>query len=290
MTKYVLSLDGGGVRGLASANFLRKLEYEMHKPLLEKFDLVCGSSTGGILAIALSVLKLNGSRLVNIYSSRNLKRIFSSSMPRLVGPKYGDRRKNNVLREYFGSLTLNEADTPAIAVSYDLKKRSTRLFKTFEDKHLKAWKVASATSAAPTFFPAVKIEENWYIDGAISSNNPVLIAYAEAKKLWPDENIKVLSIGTGFDSKSFKGSSTKNWGIFSWLRGGIIQVLMESNSEHLIAESLFKENYLRINSELNKVHSDIDNSSDKNLEECLNMGDQWWQEFGSQTLDFLITN
>ena len=84
MTKYVLSLDGGGVRGLASANFLRKLEYEMHKPLLEKFDLVCGSSTGGILAIALSVLKLNGSRLVNIYSSRNLKRIFSSSMPRPV--------------------------------------------------------------------------------------------------------------------------------------------------------------------------------------------------------------
>ena len=56
MTKYVLSLDGGGVRGLASANFLRKLEFEMHKPLLEKFDLVCGSSTGGILAIALSVL------------------------------------------------------------------------------------------------------------------------------------------------------------------------------------------------------------------------------------------
>ena len=66
MTKYVLSLDGGGVRGLASANFLRKLEYEMHKPLLEKFDLVCGSSTGGILAIAWSVVKLNGPRLVNI--------------------------------------------------------------------------------------------------------------------------------------------------------------------------------------------------------------------------------
>ena len=55
MTKYVLSLDGGGVRGLATANFLRKLEFEMHKPILDKFDLVCGSSTGGILAIALSV-------------------------------------------------------------------------------------------------------------------------------------------------------------------------------------------------------------------------------------------
>ena len=290
MTKYVLSLDGGGVRGLASANFLRKLEFEMHKPLLEKFDLVCGSSTGGILAIALSVLKLNGSRLVNIYSSRNLKRIFSTSMPRVIGPKYGGRRKNNVLREYFGSLTLAEAETPAIAVSYDLKNRSTRLFKTFVDKDLEAWKVASATSAAPTFFPAIKINNNWYIDGAISSNNPVLIAYAEAKKLWPEENIKILSIGTGYDDKPYKGKKTKNWGIFSWLRGGIIQVLMESNSEHLIAESLFKENYLRINSNLDSVASEIDNSSDHNLEECLKMGDQWWDQFGFETLDFLITN
>ena len=99
MTKYVLSLDGGGVRGLASANFLRKLEYEMHKPLLEKFDLVCGSSTGGILAIALSVLKLNGSRLVNIYSSRNLKRIFSH-----VDADAGAEK--NVVAIFFHALTI----------------------------------------------------------------------------------------------------------------------------------------------------------------------------------------
>ena len=289
MTKYVLSLDGGGVRGLATANFLRKLEFEMHKPILDKFDLVCGSSTGGILAIALSVLKLNGSRLVNIYSSRNLKKIFSTAMPRIIGPKYGSRRKNNILKEYFGTLALDEAEVPAIVVAYDLKKRSTKLFKTFEDRDLMAWKVASATSAAPTFFPAVRIKDDWYLDGAISSNNPALIAYSEAKKLWPDENIKILSIGTGFDDKPFSGLKAKNWGIISWLRGGIIQVLMESNSEHLIAQSLCKENYLRINSRLNDVDVNIDNSSNHNLEECLKMGDQWWDQFGSETLNFLIT-
>ena len=155
---------------------------------------------------------------------------------------------------------------------------------------MEAWKVASATSAAPTFFPAIKINNDWFIDGAISSNNPVLIAYAEAKKLWANENIKILSIGTGYDDRPYKGNKTKNWGIFSWLRGGIIQVLMESNSEHLIAESLFKENYLRVNSKLGSVDSDIDNSSDRNLDECLKMGDQWWDQFGFETLNFLITN
>ena len=74
------------------------------------------------------------------------------------------------------------------------------------------------------------------------------------------------------------------------MRGGIIQVLMESNSEHLIAESLFKENYLRVNSKLGSVDSDIDNSSDRNLDECLKMGDQWWDQFGFEILNFLITN
>ena len=62
-----------------------------------------------------------------------------------------------------------------------------------------------------------------------------------------------------------------------------------SNSEHLIAQSLCEENYLRINSRLNDVDVNIDNSSNHNLAECLKMGDQWWEQFGSKTLNFLIT-
>jgi len=69
MTKYVLSLDGGGVRGLSSATFLKNLEDELGEPVNKKFDLICGSSTGGILAIALSVLNLPSSSLTDLYST-----------------------------------------------------------------------------------------------------------------------------------------------------------------------------------------------------------------------------
>ena len=290
MTKYVLSLDGGGVRGLSSATFLKNLEDELGEPINKKFDLICGSSTGGILAIALSLLNLDSSSLADLYSSENLKRIFSKKTLRIFGAKYGASKKNDVLIEYFGKLLLSDAATATVAVTYDLKNRSTKLFASYEDVYVDAWKVAAATSAAPTYFPAVQISENWYVDGSISTNNPVLIAFSEAKKLWPYENIKVLSIGTGYDSKSFNGIKTKNWGIFSWLKGGIMQVLMESNSEHLIANSLYPNNYMRINSRLVYVNHEFDDTSGKNLLACKDMGKVWWKNYGKKTINFISTD
>ena len=79
MTKYVLSLDGGGVRGLATSVFLHELEKEIGKPLSSKFDLVVGTSTGGIIALVVSVLEIKGPRLLEIYSEKNLKKIFTKS-------------------------------------------------------------------------------------------------------------------------------------------------------------------------------------------------------------------
>ena len=79
MTKYVLSLDGGGVRGLATSVFLYELEKKIGQPLSSKFDLVVGTSTGGIIALVISVLEIEGPRLLEIYSEKNLKKIFTRS-------------------------------------------------------------------------------------------------------------------------------------------------------------------------------------------------------------------
>ena len=290
MTKYLLSLDGGGVRGLSSATFLKKLEEELSEPLNNKFDLICGSSTGGILGISLSVLTLEGNKLVDLYSKENLKKMFSSRSSRIMSSKYKGKEKNNVLKDYFGSLLLGEAETPTIAVSYDLKERSTKLFKSYEDFYIESWRVAAATSAAPTYFPAIQVNDRWFVDGSLSTNNPILIAYSEAKKLWPYENIKILSIGTGYDSRSYEGKKVKNWGIFSWLKGGIMQVLMESNSEHLIAESLLNNDYLRITSRLINVNHKFDDITDMNLDACKDMGNIWWNNYGRQTVKFLSSH
>ena len=148
----------------------------------------------------------------------------------------------------------------------------------------------AATSAAPTYFPAIQVNDRWFVDGSLSTNNPILIAYSEAKKLWPYENIKILSIGTGYDSRSYEGKKVKNWGIFSWLKGGIMQVLMESNSEHLIAESLLNNDYLRITSRLINVNHKFDDITDMNLDACKDMGNIWWNNYGRQTVKFLSSH
>ena len=101
MTKYVLSIDGGGVRGLASATFLSELDKAVPKKLSESFDLIVGTSTGGIIALAISILDLQKDDLVQIYSKENIKKIFAPFRYRVLGSKYAGKVKRK--RHSFGS-------------------------------------------------------------------------------------------------------------------------------------------------------------------------------------------
>ena len=287
MTKYVLSIDGGGVRGLASATFLSELDKSLPKKISKSFDLIVGTSTGGIIALAISILKTEGEDLINIYSRENLKEIFSPLRYRILGSKYAGKSKRKILENYFKGETLSSAEVPIIITAFDLEKRRIKMFKSWSEGYLPARRVAAATSAAPTYFPAESIEGQWYLDGAVSTNNPVLIAYAEAKKLWPEEEIKILSIGTGYNSRRLDGRRARKWGSLAWLNAGIIQILMESNIEHVIALSLFEHNYLRIDSELLGIKSSFDNTSKRNLESIKTLGETWWKDLGKQTLEFI---
>jgi patatin-like phospholipase/acyl hydrolase len=287
MTKYVLSLDGGGVRGLATSVFLYELEKKIGKPLSSKFDLVVGTSTGGILALIISVLEIEGPRLLEIYSEENLKKIFTRSFSSLFRTKYNGHKKMEVMYDYFGSLKLSSSDTPCSIVTYNLNTRFPEIFSERDHPEVSVAKVASATSAAPTYFPAVQIGTDWYVDGAVSTNNPALIALTEAKKLFPDEEIKVFSIGTGFNNNFIDGSIAKYWGSLSWLRGGIIPMLLESNLEHQLAQEIIGQNYFRVDSNLNEVASKIDIKTMSNLELMREMGFQWWDKFENSSLKFL---
>jgi patatin-like phospholipase/acyl hydrolase len=287
MTKYVLSIDGGGVRGLASANFLSKLDKKIPKKLSESFDLLVGTSTGGIISLAISILDLEGEDLVKIYSKENLKKIFSPFRYRILGSKYAGKIKRKTFDEYFGAEDLGSSKVPLIITAFDLEKRRVKMFKSWKEGYLPARRVAAATSAAPTYFPAESIEGKWYLDGAVSTNNPVLIAYSEAKKLWPNEDIKILSVGTGYNSKRLDGKRARKWGSLAWLNAGIIQILMESNIEHVIAQSLFEENYLRVDSELSGIESSFDNTSKRNLDSIKALGDRWWDLYGKKAEEFI---
>ena len=287
MTKYVLSLDGGGVRGLATSVFLYELEKKIGKPLSSKFDLVVGTSTGGIIALVISVLEIEGPRLLEIYSEKNLKKIFTRSFSSLFRTKYNGYKKLEVMYDYFGSLKMSSSDTPCSIVTYNLNTRFPEIFSERDHPEVSVADIAAATSAAPTYFPAVQIEDNWYVDGAVSTNNPALIAFTEAEKLYPEDEIKVFSIGTGFNNSFIDGSRAKNWGSLSWLRGGIIPMLLESNLEHQLAEKILGNNYFRVDSNLNDAATQIDIKSMNNLERISNMGQKWWSKHMNDSLDFL---
>ena len=248
MTKYVLSLDGGGVRGLATSVFLYELEKKIGKPLSSKFDLVVGTSTGGIIALVISVLEIEGPRLLEIYSEKNLKKIFTRSFSSLFRTKYNGYKKLEVMYDYFGSLKMSSSDTPCSIVTYNLNTRFPEIFSERDHPEVSVADVAAATSAAPTYFPAVQIEDNWYVDGAVSTNNPALIALTEAEKLYPEDEIKVFSIGSGQNKNKINGSRSSKWGGVGWLRNDIIGMLLDSEIHNDISIDIFKDNYLRINS------------------------------------------
>ena len=293
--KYILSIDGGGVRTLASITFLKLLEKETNIKVHEKFDFFVGTSAGAISCLALAVKRFSARELEGMWGTPNLRRIMpTSSWDRRLGllqskPKYTSAGKRTVLKNYFGNSTLGEALKPVAVLSYDIQTRSPVLFKSYveADKHVSLIDVGDATSAAPIYYPTAKVGDRYLIDGAIVANHPVLHGYAEAKQLFPRSEIIVLSIGTGLSKRPLKGEASKNWGLIGWMMHDLFGLMVESSLDHELAEELIGKNYLRINSSLGKVNRRLDDNSTSNVKRIVSMGENWWDEFGQKTIDLL---
>lgn len=215
--KYkVLSIDGGGIRGIIPAMVLAELERCMEKPIAECFDMIAGTSTGGILSLALTKPhdrddqrpKYAADNIVDLYASEG-KRIFKEMFPGkadewLFNPKHQADGKEEVLSEYLGEAALDQALKNVFVTSYDTQLRKPVFFTSdptaeTHDKNLNFRKIctgftmkqaAMATSAAPTFFEPYRVltthrdtPQGIYslIDGAAYANNPTLLAILEAR-------------------------------------------------------------------------------------------------------------
>ncbi|HZZ80802.1 MAG TPA: patatin-like phospholipase family protein, partial [Gemmataceae bacterium] len=206
--KRILSIDGGGIRGLIPAVVCQKMEEWSKMPLHKLFDLIAGTSTGGILGMGLTVPP-NGkpaSDLVAFYKSEGAG-IFgkprSTLRQLLCGvPRYGEERLTEVLARYFGDTKISDAIVDVLVTTYDLRQRTPYYISRRRAKennvHDMPMRVAGrATSAAPTYFTPCQVGERALVDGGIVANNPACLALAEAAQLWPGEEYLVVSLGTG---------------------------------------------------------------------------------------------
>ena len=288
-------MDGGGVRTLASITFLKLLEKKLGVKIHEKFDFFIGTSAGAISCLALASKNFSAIDLEKIWAPNNLKKTMQSSSWELrlgllqSNPKYTNVGKREVLKKYFGKTILGESNKPVAVLSYDIQKRSPVLFRSYdkEDEDISLVDVGDATSAAPIYYPTAKVGNRYLIDGAIVANHPVLHGYVEAKKLFPDSEIRVLSVGTGLSKRSLNGEASIKWGIVGWLMHDLFGLMVESSLDHELAGEIIGEHYLRVNSAINSVNRRLDDRSSSNIQRVVKMGEDWWEQFGDRTVKLL---
>jgi uncharacterized protein len=248
----VLAVDGGGIRGIIPARVLQAIEEHMRRPVSALFDLVAGTSTGGLVVLGLTkpasadptAPAYKAAELVDLYLDHGGE-IFRSSLAHrlataggLLGVRYPAGPIEAVLEDRFGDTKLSEALTEVVVPSYDLSQPAPFFFKRRygrDDPSLDVRMAAAAraTSAAPTYFDPAPLapfagEERPHalVDGGVFANNPAVSAYAEALDLWRgDVEIQVVSIGTGQPPQEFgRGripvpyAKARHWGLAHWAR------------------------------------------------------------------------
>jgi len=292
-TKFILSLDGGGVRAIAAIVFLKQLEIASGKKIFDIFDFFIGTSAGGINALNIAGLEASCFELEKFWSKDNLSKTMTKSFWDNASflqtkPKYDGKGKRELLLEYFKDQSMGEAKKPVAVLAYDVEKRKPRLLSSYESPGIKMVSAASATSAAPIYYSTQEIDDgSWLIDGGIVANNPSLLGYSEAKKVFPGCEIKVLSIGTGINRRKINGPHSSKWGALNWLRHDILGIMLESSMFDEIASDLMGNSYFRVNSSTGLVNRRMDDTSDINLERIHLMGMDWWSEFGEDVTEFL---
>ena len=244
----VLSIDGGDIRGIVAAAILGALEKHLGKEVYAIFDLIAGTSTGGIIALGIATPANHGrpyrpTELIDLYASYG-PRIFRKSLftplKALLGPKYRPEPLEEAVATYFGDTPLASAFVPLLVSSYDLHSQLPFFFKSHRiaqdasyDWPIKS--IARATSAAPTFFPPLHLvrgdSDYTLIDGGVFANNPSVAAYAEARRIHPlATEFVVVSVGTGDRMDHITFAQARKWGLIGWAKQ-IIPVMMDSASE-----------------------------------------------------------
>lgn len=216
--KTLLSISGGGMRGVIPGRILMEIEDKNGKPIHQIFDLIGGTSTGGILAI-LTGMGVPAWKALNFYYTSGPK-IFSGGLRNswtiggLLSTKYTDENLSRELQKAIPPRELGESLTK-IMVTTVKGDNSSEMLKSWDEwgGQWPAWQAAKATSSAQIYFPPTKYGSELYFDGGNVRNNPVACVLLEGIRLWPNESFRLISLGTGIEAKPRK---LPTGGVLAW--------------------------------------------------------------------------
>ena len=306
---FILSIDGGGIRGIIPSIFLASLKDMLQKrninePFHRIFDLIAGTSTGGLIALALSVplYKKDG----NIYDPdggvkpQNLPLLYETLgsvvfpggthkaikvIRQLFTSKYSAEPLRKVLYDIFKECKVKQALTNLLITSFDMKTMQPVFIKKRpafaggdEDQDFFMTDAALSTSAVPTYFSPAYVNslgqngtDFCLVDCGIFCINPSLSALIEARKIYRCDEYVILSLGTGIRTEQYKTESIKRWGFFNWIAPWLNVPLITAvgdgqriSTNHML-KKLPKVNLYRFDINLDKGKGAMDDGSDENL-------------------------
>jgi len=306
----ILTIDGGGIRGILPGQLLTRLESllkeksgDENAKIGDYFDMIAGTSTGGILTAFLLCPDDNGKakytakEAVATYLDKG-DEIFHNTIRNkirtaggVLDEKYKANNLEEILKEKLGeNLWLSQLIKPCLVTSYDIENRRATFFNKFDadksDRYdFKAWEVCRATSAAPTYFETALIknkegEKFSMIDGGVFANNPALCAYVEARQHFKNDlgnhisakDIFMVSLGTGSVEKPYMYDKAKNWGLAQWVKP-LVDIMMAGSAEtidfqlkHIFESEDVSDQYVRIEPNMGASDVDMDNASKENLQ------------------------
>ena len=264
----ILALSGGGYLGLYAAVVLAELEARVGEPLARRFDLIAGTSVGGLLSMALAfevpmaeLVKLFLERGEEVFSSRRLPtgavtRLLDLSRS-VMGPKYTGEALRKELTRHFGKRTLGDALHAVVVPAVDVTRSVTKVFKTphaqasLGDAGLSAVDVTLATCAAPAFFPCVKVGDKLYADGGLFAVAPDQVALHEAELFMgaKPSKVRMLSVGTATMGYQPTEKPEADVGAVGWLTDGrLILTMISVQQQHVqaIMEDRLADRYMRL--------------------------------------------
>jgi predicted acylesterase/phospholipase RssA len=263
----VLAIDGGGIRGLIPALVAAEIEQRTGQPIANLFDLVAGTSTGAIIACALTRPQpMPADRVAAIYEEEGPKIFDASLLKRItsvggvIDERYDDRELVRSLRRHLGDTRLAEAVTGILVTAYDIEARQALVLRREDDAGMV--EAAHASSAAPTYFEPVRLGARTLIDGGVFAINPAVLAYAET-----NGSIDVLaSLGTGELTRPLPYDEAKDWGQVEWARP-ILDVVFDGSADAVdtVLAQLVDDRYIRLQTQLDEASDDLDDASPENL-------------------------
>lgn len=254
----ILSIDGGGIKGLYSASVLAQLEKNADVQSSNCFDMICGTSTGGLIALGLASGK-SADDLAKMYISEGNKifptsefsivRWFQRSIKHFLTQtfffgKFSNKALKSVLETLFGNTTMGQLNNLVLIPSFDLVSGMPRVFKYphkegeaggfFMDKDISLVDAGLATAAAPTYLPIHSHNDELYVDGGVWANNPTLCGFLEAIKYFvgPEKqysHIEILSIASISNPSGWAAKKRLQRSFIGW-RSKLMDLPMEGQA------------------------------------------------------------